>query len=100
MWKVRSLAVLQSSRDFSSRYVSMLALCAMWVAPSSLKTMRMYLPKREELWLRCVFALPSDSRIGLDCTIRSLRPAAVAAFFPCGAARQHRYRLRRAGCNG
>ena len=25
MWKVRSLAVLQSSRDFSSRYVSMVA---------------------------------------------------------------------------
>ena len=46
----------------------------------------MYLPKRDELWLRCVLPFPRDSRIGLDCRMRSFRAndgaaeaAAVAA---------------------
>ena len=49
-------------------------------APSSLSSpgelcvsnlIETYLPKRLLLWLRCVFALPSASSSGFDCTIRS-----------------------------
>ena len=63
-------------------------------APSSLSSpgalcasnlIEMYLPKRELLWLRWVFALPSASSIGLDCTMRSLSvepPPSCAAAAP------------------
>ena len=59
--------------DAGEVYVSM-------EAPSSLSSpgelwlsnlIETYLPKRLLLWLRCVFALPSASSSGFDCTIRS-----------------------------
>ena len=49
-----------------------------------------YLPNRDELWLRWVLALPSASRIGFDCTMRSLT-VDIAPDDTCGAAAPERH---------
>ena len=67
------------TRDFSNRKVRTSAPSTLW-SRSNLITR--YLPKRDELLLRTVFALPSDSRTGFVRKMSSLRcsrPAAVPA---------------------
>ena len=49
----------------------------------------MYLPNREELSLRIVFALPNASRIGFDCKSRSRTFAALPVLTEL-AARKYR----------
>jgi len=61
------LAVVATTRDFSSRKVCTSAPCSIFFSSKRIVT---YLPKRDELLLRTVFALPSPSRIGFDCRIR------------------------------
>mmetsp|Transcript_26578 Transcript_26578/g.84251 ORF Transcript_26578/g.84251 Transcript_26578/m.84251 type:complete len:211 (+) Transcript_26578:656-1288(+) len=66
-------------RDFSSRYVSTDAPTSLSVgAADASKLILVYLPKRDELWLRTVLALPSDSSTGDDWTMRVLSASAAS----------------------
>eukprot|EP01139_Manchomonas_bermudensis_P025012 Amastigsp_a844096_6.p4 type:complete len:105 gc:universal Amastigsp_a844096_6:472-786(+) len=60
------------TRDFSSRYCEMRPPTG---APARSNWSSMYLPKRELLSLRSVFALPNASRTGFDSRRRSCMPA-------------------------
>ena len=58
------------------------------MAPDGEKKMRTNFPKRDELLLRIVCALPNDSRIGFACRIcRSSSPSLLGATESSSAAR-------------
>jgi len=61
MWKLRSGSPTEVTRDFSSRYVEMVMVP---ISPFSENRMIWNLPKRDELLLRVVLALPNASRTG------------------------------------
>ena len=64
----------------------------MWIVAPTIAQLgencsEMYFPKRDELWLRCVFAQPNASRSGLDCIIRVV--SALPAWPPSSAGARH-----------
>ena len=66
---LRSPAPISTTRERSSKYVSLLAPTMMPSAPSYCTAT--YLPKRDELSLRMVLALPKASSTGDECTSMS-----------------------------
>ena len=88
MWYERSGSVMVTTRDFSRRYVLMKAPLTV---PSLAKCSRIIFPKREELLLRTVLALPNDSSSGLVERIASASLSSLSAAPPLMAVDSDRH---------